>query len=247
MCPFSVVAHIWLFYISLILHKKRYNTIMSESGSKNEFEYIEPSPIMRYYNDISIYVSTKSVIMSIDELVVKFPVNQRDVVQKMIESDTMPFDWELDNNQVIAKEKLSLLPLSIIAPELEKSSCDLDDMKAWYAECIKGIRMVTKDIHTKECLRHRQPGHEMCDFSTTCPQRYIEQFLVGPAVDTDFTKDIYKSAPKREFTIVRNKLALAMRFSVLTFDESSDLMEVYTDRYVEFISNVAANEPDSIS
>jgi hypothetical protein len=232
-----------------MLFYERYDSAqydMSESESKNEFEYVEPTPVMRYYYDVTTYASIKSVIMSIDELVNNFPLNKTEVVQKMVESEAMPFDWELDNDPVIAKEKLSLLPLSVIAPELEKSSCDLDDMKMWYADCIRGIRLVTKDIHTEECLRHHQLGHEMCDFSTTCPQRFIEKFLVRSAVETDFSKDIYKTAPKREFTIVKNKLALAIRFSVLTFDESYDLMDAYSERYRDFMSDSPANETDSI-
>jgi hypothetical protein len=116
---------------------------MNESESKNESEYIPPTPILRYYNDVNVYVSVASVIMSIDELVGNFPVDKGWVVQKMVKSDIMPSDWDMDYDPIIAKEKLSLLPLSVIAPELEKSSCDLDDMKMWYAECIKGIRMVT--------------------------------------------------------------------------------------------------------
>jgi hypothetical protein len=219
---------------------------MSEFESKDESEHISLTPILRYYNDVKVYVDTRSVVMSIDELTHVFPLNQREVAKKMIESEAMPFDWELDNDPVISKEKLSLLPLAVIAPELEKSGCDLDHLKMWYAECIKGIRMVTQDIHTKECLRHHQLGHEMCDYSTTCPQRYIEKFLVRSAVDIDFSKDIYKSAPKREFTIVKNKLSLAMLCDVLTFDESYDLLEEYTARYNDFMSNASANEPDSI-
>lgn len=228
--------------------KDDYNTNMSESESRSESEYVPMSPVIRYYNDINLAaMSETSVVMALDNLVSSFPVEPATVFQKLRDSEYMPFDWEIEHDRVVAKEKLAILPLCVLGPQLEDSDCDLDELKEWYRDSLRGIRMVTQDIHTRDCLSaYAESTHEMCDYSTTCPQRFMEHFLLHPAKIPDFSKDIYKTAPKREFTIVKNKLTLAMRQDILTFIEHEMLMEKYTAQYDSYMYKRSLSEPDRI-
>jgi hypothetical protein len=225
--------------------KGSYNTNMSESQPKDESEYVPLSPVMRYYNDINATMSEVSIVMAMDNLVDSLPIETATMFQTLRESAYMPFDWEIEHDQVIAKEKLAMLPLYAIGPELENSDCDLDDLKEWYRDSLRGIRMVTQDIHTKDCLSaYTDPTHEMCDFSTTCPQRSMQYFLLHSAKTPDFSKDIYKTAPKREFTIVKDKLALAMSQSIISFDMHEILVGRYAAQYNTYMSKRSLSKSD---
>jgi hypothetical protein len=226
--------------------KDGYNTDMSEYEESSEYKPM--SPMMRYYNDINVVrESETSAMLAIDNLVQNFPIDNKMLFTKMMDSDLRPREWEMENDIVIAKEKLALLPLYVIGPELEDSSCDLDDLKLWYRDSLRGTRMIAQDIHTDECLNHTQPAHRMCDYSTTCPRRFSQQFLLFPAITPDFNKDIYKTAPKREFTIVMHKLDLAMSQGLIGFDACEDLRGEYKARYETYMSTRSLSEPDKIA
>ncbi|MET0980212.1 MAG: hypothetical protein ABWX90_03085 [Candidatus Saccharimonadales bacterium] len=219
---------------------------MSESQPKDESEYVTLSPVMRYYNDINLATMSEDLIVtSLDNLIDNVPAEKTTMFQAIRESAYMPFDWEIEYDRIIAKEKLALLPLYVVGPELENSNCDLDDLKEWYRDSLRGIRMVTRDIHTNDCLsKHTAPTHEMCDFSTTCPLRSMKYFLLQAAKTPDFSKDIYKTAPKREFTIVKDKLALAMSQSIINFDMHEILMDRYSTQYNAYMSKRSLSKSD---
>lgn len=187
-----------------------------------------------------------SAILAIVDFTKKLPIDHQSAFSSMMASDKMPMEWEMENDIIIAKEKLALLPLCAIAPELEQSSCDLDDLKAWYKEALRGARMVTQDIHTDECLQHVNPAHDMCDYSATCPRRFSYQFVMHSAIYPDFTKDIYKTAPKREFIIVRHKLDLAISQGLIGFDQCEDIREKYGEMYEGYMNSRSLSAPDNI-
>lgn len=218
---------------------------MSQFEHDNSSEYIQMSPVARYYNDVNVVrENLTSAILAVMDLVRSSATDGDAALTAMLASEMMPMEWEMENDIVIAKEKLAILPLHTIARDLEDSRYDLDDLKEWYRESLRGIRMITNDIHTNACLQYTQPAHKMCDYSTVCPRRYSQQFLLLPAMAPDFSKDIYKTAPKREFTIVKHKLNLAMSQELIKFDECEDIKEAYELKYNTYMSTRTIESSD---
>lgn len=221
---------------------------MSEFESKKESEeYVEMSPITHYYNDVYfVRESQISAIMALDNLVQGFPVDHQEVFVKMMKSDFMPDEWEMENNIVTAKEKLAMLPLVVLAPVLEDSNCDLDDLKLWYYEAMRGVRLIAQGIHTDECLKCEQSVHGMCDYSMVCPRQFSQRFLIEPAITPDFGKDIYKTAPKREYAIVKNKVSLAIQQNLIESDAGQEIRKGYQVMYNAYMNKRAIGRPDRI-
>lgn len=221
---------------------------MSQFEHESPSDYTEMSPTRRYYNDINyVRENLTSAILAIDSLVQHTPFDSDVLFKKMLASEMMPMDWEMENDIVIAKEKLSLLPIHVHAKELENSDFDLSSLKNWYQDLLSGISMITNDIHTNDCLQSMQTAHDMCDYSTTCPRRYVQRYLLAPALHPDFTDDIYKTAPKRQFTIVKDKLDLAISNKIITAEACEGVRETYETQYNNYMSKRSINSPDAIA
>lgn len=209
---------------------------MSESEPQGSPEYVEMTPITRYYSDVANLINSESYItMSLHSLLESFPVDREKVLDKMRASVFMPFDWEITHDPVIAKEKLAMLPLSIIHSELDRINCDVDKVRSWYDNAVGGIRAVTLEVHSNSCLDHKAPNHLMCDFSTDCPLLFAERFLLREAEDPDFSKPMYQEAPDRQFTLIKNNIGIAIKQQFISPEMGDSILELYAFKFNQFM------------
>ncbi|MDB5186532.1 MAG: hypothetical protein JWM07_4 [Candidatus Saccharibacteria bacterium] len=220
---------------------------MSESEPQGNPEYVEMTPITRYYSDVANLINSESyVTMSLHSLLESFPVDREKVLDEMRSSLFMPFDWEIAHDPVIAKEKLAMLPLSVIQSELEKANCDVDEIKSWYDNAVGGIRAVTLEVHSNHCLDRKAPNHLMCDFSTDCPLLFTERFLLREAEDPDFSKPMYRTAPDRQFTLTKNNIGIAIKQQFISSEIGDSILELYAFKFNQFMVCRTSNPSDNI-
>ena len=203
---------------------------MSEQGP-GEYESKPMSAIKRYYNDVERHVDDdRDVVMAVSRLLDELPFNSKLTLDAIAQGDNLqlPFNDEYSIEPRIAKEKMLLIPLEYIGKEVEESALSTDDVYDWYDETIKEVVRITSELHGRECInKYQYTKHQMCDHSTICPRRYLEEYLKSDTEMPDFSKRLYQEDPERMRTITISKLKLGVEHDILTASKIVKRQELY--------------------
>lgn len=212
---------------------------MSESDPSNESERDEPSAVYRYYDYISSAEGNSStVFIAISELLEHLPQKVDVSVEQVF--DTQAYDALCQIDPRAADEKLALVPLRYIGPQLERSTCSSDEIDNWYDDVVKRIVHQTKRDHDFGCLSDRDihPYNFMCGDSTDCPQRFLEDFLSKDAWMPDFGSRQYCLYPDRVRAITEAKLAIGEKYGIFTEAFAQATLQMYEKEYDQYITDL---------
>jgi hypothetical protein len=149
-----------------------------------------------------------------------------------------PFDEEFDENPRIAKEKMVLLPFDYLGKALEDSDRSADYVKSWYTDAVVGALAIISKDHSMVCTRNRaNHNYLMCDQSAVCPQRYLEQYLVGDSLLPIFNRQMYSNHPWRARQITIDKLHLGVNNEVLLPIDADTLETRYELQFNGWLSS----------
>ncbi|MET0980369.1 MAG: hypothetical protein ABWX90_03875 [Candidatus Saccharimonadales bacterium] len=205
---------------------------MSEQPPDREHEPSQMSPVRKYYFDVEQTVDGETdAVMAMARLIDSLPLEIDITVDSIASHPGMPSDWEYDHDLRIAKEKLAILPLLVIGPQLDESSVSPSDIKGWYDDVIGGIEYVAKDDHSLKCLACETDWGGMCDSSAECPVIITKKYLLQGAEMPDFFSKMYGANPSRGFEITIAKIAISVEYGLLKATSSIDLLEEYREKY----------------
>jgi hypothetical protein len=217
---------------------------MSEFAPQGEYESKGIEAVRHYYADIDRRVDDASKAMMafsglMDNMPFDLPGTIDDIwrvpafkIDKNVDESATklwrPFNEEFDLSPRIAKEKLALLPLDYFGKSLEESDCPAEYVKDWYTEAVKGILTITGSDHNMTCTRNKaKHDYLVCDRSAVCPQRYLEQYLIGDSMLPDFKRPIYPRHPWRARQITVDKLRIGTDHEILLPLDASTLESRY--------------------
>lgn len=207
---------------------------MTEFDPGIERERPRMSAISRYYTDMrDVNNSYATILVSLDTMLQSLPFKTRVNLESLQTSVFLPQEWQVENEPRIANEKLALLPLAHLGPQLDTSDCSTDEMRDWYDDAIKGVRALTRDDHDTSCLESGNLMHMMCQKSTVCPERFMERYFSDEVMNPDFDSPIYESNPRRGYAIAYGKCNLAAKYNVVTKEHVAGAMGSYTRKYIE--------------
>jgi hypothetical protein len=206
---------------------------MSEQPPEREHNSPQISPIRKYYFDVERTVDCKTdAVMAMSRLIDSLPSELDITIDSITSHEGMPFDWEYDHDLRIAKEKLAILPLLVVGPQLDESSISSSDLKEWYDDAIRGIKFSVKEDHTTKCLEHEADWNCMCESSTYCPVITAKKYLLQDAEMPDFSSKMYENNLSRGFEIATAKLAIGVEYELLEGEARINLLEEYKKMYI---------------
>lgn len=218
---------------------------MSEQPPEREHNPSLISPIRRYYFDVERTVDDKTnAIMAMLRLTDSLPPEIDLNIESIISSEGMPFEWEYDHDLRIAKEKLAILPLIVIGPQLDSSYCSPNKIRNWYGDAIRGMKMLTKDYHDNSCLESEVDWHRMCASSTDCPILILKRYLIQDTIAPDFTMKMYEDDHKRGFQVATTKLITGFEQGLLGEDTRDNLLEEYKKQYIRYTVPLQLNSQE---
>ncbi|HET8884405.1 MAG TPA: hypothetical protein VFM68_02960 [Candidatus Saccharimonadales bacterium] len=204
---------------------------MNESNPGNNYEQPPISAVTRYYADINYADgSYATIVMAVDSLLESLPFKS-DLRVDSLGSEFLPLEWKVELEPRIATERLSLLPLAHIGPQLDKSDCPTAEIKKWYDHALTGVRRRTGDNHDNSCLESGNAQHLMCKSSTICPQRFMERYVSDDLMHPDFSDDRYQTDPSRMYTITSDKLELAIKHGIILKEFGETLKKSYANEW----------------
>ncbi|MDB5186534.1 MAG: hypothetical protein JWM07_6 [Candidatus Saccharibacteria bacterium] len=213
---------------------------MSEHSSSSKHEYEPMSTVTRYYNDL-YYLNGRyaNAVQAIDNLIDNSPVPLNTSVDKLIGNEYQNLEWQLDVEPRIARERLTLLPIVIIADKIDASDLEVTQAQQWYRQLFTGITMNISDDHPDKCLDAEVLGHhhKMCATSTDCPRIFIKQYLVSELNNPEFSDDIYKMNPRRMYEIMRVKVQAGIKNEFIEEEYAKLMFSNYSDRYNVYVAN----------
>lgn len=202
------------------------------------------SPIIEYY--MKAYYNSQSysdIVMSVSSLLDETPGENRPAIEEIAANGYFPFDWEVDNDPRIAKEKLAILPFACLSECIDNSSMDVDDVKRWYAEAYWGYQLLNTGIdgqseHSASCSNGQSSSTAMCEKSARCPHRFMEQYVRKCSMSPDFSQAMYVDNPKRAYDITEAKLHASGLVGILEENYMKSLWSEYRRVHRLFKFNV---------
>lgn len=213
---------------------------MSEQSSNSEYEHEPMSAVTRYYNDLYyLHGRYTNATQAIDNLVENSPIPLNTSVDKLIGNEYKNLEWQLDVEPRIAREKLILLPIVVIADKIDASDLETTQAQQWYRQAFTGITINIRDDHPDTCLDAEDFGHhhKMCTTSTDCPRIFIKQYLVSELNNPEFSDDIYKMNPRKMYEIMRVKVQSGIKNGFIEEEYAKLMFSNYSDRYNVYVTN----------
>lgn len=185
-------------------------------------------------------VSFTDVVMAVGNLLDNIDLEIKPTIEDIDRKGYLPFEWELDHDPRIAREKLALLPLACLGEYIDSSAMDIDDAKRWYGEAMGVYMLMNVDdngekIHSANCSVDQSSHTTMCDKSTQCPHRYIERLVARSAREPDFTQSVYQENPKRAYDLTGARLIAARCAGVIDEKYMQKLSGEYGRKYLGFV------------
>lgn len=206
---------------------------MENMPNESENEPKKISPIIEYY--MKAYYSSPSysdIVMSVSTLLDKIPTDNRPTIEEIAANGYFPFDWEVDNDPRIAKEKLAILPFACLSDCIDNSNMDVDDVKRWYAEAYWGYQLLNTGAdgeaeHSSVCANGQSANTTLCTQSARCPHRFMEQYVKQCSMNPDFSQAMYTNDPKRAYDIIEAKLHASGLVGILEENYMKSLWKEY--------------------
>lgn len=210
-------------------------TDMNESDAYHEHEHQERNALERYYH--SVYdpnLSEGSLVIALDCLIESLPYDSALSLASFRDGILYPTDYDLEVEPRIAKEKLAILPLAYIGPELERRGASPEVIRQWHMDAVKGVRLVSRDEHTDECHRDSCQEHMMCQKSAICPRRFLERYLTDAVVLADFASLEYMEDRERMYKVAIAKLNVAVEQEIIEVAYAKSIAATFSEEYLEF-------------
>lgn len=144
-----------------------------------------------------------------------------EVLKQHDESSTVTYDALLAGGFVpgkaafsadhqIAMEQFTLLPLNIIAPQVDMFY-DIESAQKWYEYVTSYVLRSTADSHSNKCLDTSiKTFPSMCRQSLVCPVRTLQATLVGDIAQPDFESIGFLMDPQRQMDFADMKINVAI-------------------------------------
>ncbi len=216
---------------------------MENAPNQPENEPRKITPVIDYF--IKVYHNRQSfsdVVMATSALLDKTEVDDKPTIEEVAASGFMPFEWEVDNDPRIAKEKLALLPVACLSGYIDNSTMKIDEVKQWYSEAFGGVMLLNSDAdgnkeHSNACLSVQNSNHKMCDKSTICPYRYLEGFVDKSLSSPDFSQPMYSDDPKIGYETTVAKLHAGVTIGIIGENQKTMLSGVYMRKYLAYMNS----------
>lgn len=221
---------------------------MSEQPHEREYQPPVISPIRRYYFDVDRTVDdVQKTVMAMSRLIDSLPSEIDANLDDIMRNNRVPLDWEYDYDPRIAKEKLAIVPLLVVGPQLDNSSIPVDELRQWYDDLLRGMQALTKDAHDERCLKFESGWHFLCDSSTECPIRIAKQYLIHDTVMPNFTNKMYQDDHKRAFQVATTKLSVCTQQGLLQPETRVSILEEYKKKYIRYSVPMQLNSLEQVN
>lgn len=122
----------------------------------------------------------------------------------------IPSKEVFSSNHSMAMEQFTLLPLNVIAPQVDMLY-DIDAARKWYEYVTAYTLRSVAGVHATKCLGMTDKTFPtMCRQSLECPVKSLQATLVGDIVQPNFESVGFLINPKRQIDLADMKLDIAI-------------------------------------
>ncbi len=238
---------------------------MKETGVQTEKIFEQKSSIAHYYRDLKramqggdcrvIMTGAEQFIRSeIDEYKL-FPTDKlaelgivpgldyepgpvvpvHTAIGMMYESNRLPSGQRLMKEPTKAYEQLALLPISVVGPIHEFSSCPTNQLAWWYASAVQELVSSTYSPDNHTCIV--DGGDDGCIVASPCTRGTAALLLVTGIAYPDF-ESVEPDQLSRHVAIQLAKLEAAKQGKLVCPDTSDKLEASYKQRYQDYFGRV---------